>query len=118
MGLPSSLAMSSDASGDLQGLDVRGLPAFRSFDDVELHRLAFLQAFKAGCVDCRVMHEHILAILTAYKPESLSVVKPLHRALFHNTWSLFCTSLPFECKDATAAGADGVPLCLNRLRID
>jgi hypothetical protein len=45
--------------------------------DVELDRLAFLQAAKTACLDGRKMPENIVARLTADRAEAFGVVKPL-----------------------------------------
>src|SRR5436305_7448450 len=67
----------------LERSDVFCLEAFRPLGDVELDRLAFLQAAKPACLDGRKMHEDIVAGLAADKAKALSVVKPLHCSLFH-----------------------------------
>lgn len=67
----------------LQRLHVGSLPALRSLDYIELNCLAFLKAFEAICIDCRVVYEHILSILTADEAKPLGIVKPLYCSLFH-----------------------------------
>ena len=70
--------------------DVFRLEAFRPLGDVELDRLAFLQAAKAACLDGRKMHENIVAGLAADKAEAFGVVKPLHCSLFHCVTGFYC----------------------------
>jgi hypothetical protein len=64
--------------------DVLSLPALGAFHDVEAYRLAFLEAAESIALDCRVMNENILTALTADKTESLCIVEPLYRSLFHD----------------------------------
>ena len=72
----------------LQGLDVLGLPALRALDYVELDALAFLKRTEAVALDGGVMHEDVVAILTADKSEALGIVKPFHCSLFHFSYFL------------------------------
>src|ERR1700745_2432408 len=74
----------------LQRLHVFRLPALRTFGDVELHRLALLQALETARLDCREMHENVFAILTADKAVAFGVIEPLYCSLFH----VFCTLVP------------------------
>jgi len=74
----------------LERLDVLCLPALRTFHDVELNSLAFLQATKALRLDRRVMDEYVLAILAADKAKALSVVEPLNGSLLHVLRTSFC----------------------------
>jgi hypothetical protein len=74
----------------LQRLDVLGLPALGSFNNVELHRLAFFQAAKAVRLDRREMHEYIFAILAADESKALGVIEPLHCSLFHDVAVFLC----------------------------
>src|SRR5579863_6133645 len=67
----------------LERLNVRSLPTLGPLHHVELHGLTFLQTLETTRVDCRVMHEHVFAVLTRDKAEALRVVKPLHSTLFH-----------------------------------
>src|SRR6266699_2847140 len=66
------------------------LEAFGPLGDVELDRLAFMQAAKAACLDSRKMHEHVLARLAADKAETFGVVKPFHCSLFHFVTCFYC----------------------------
>src|SRR5437588_4147110 len=75
----------------LERSDVFCLEAFRPLGDVELDRLAFLQAAKSACLDGRKMHEDIVAGLAADKAKALGVIKPLHCSLFQLCY-LFCCS--------------------------
>src|ERR1700739_390216 len=82
----------------LQRLHVFRLPALRTFGDVELHRLALLQALETARLDCREMHENVFAILTADKAVAFGVIEPLYCSLFH----VFV--LLFLCCDSYAGG--------------
>jgi len=73
----------------LERLNVGCLPTLRPLNYSELHSLTLLKALEATRVDCRVMGEHIFAILTADEAKSLGIVKPLHYSLFHR---IFLTS--------------------------
>jgi hypothetical protein len=73
----------------LQNLYVFCLEAFRPLNDVELDCLAFLKAPETVRLNCRKVHEDILAILAADKSKSLGVVKPLHCSLFHCVYTFF-----------------------------
>ena len=68
----------------LQLLYVRGLLAFRSLRDIELHFLAFLQRLETITLDDAVMHEYILAILRRDEAIALGVIKPLHFPFCHS----------------------------------
>src|SRR5438128_2963065 len=74
-----------------RGLHVLCLPAFGSFDDVELDLLSFLQAAKPGCLNCREMYKDIFAILAADESIAFRVIEPLHCSCFHLRTS-FCSS--------------------------
>jgi hypothetical protein len=67
----------------LQNLYVLCLPAFGATLDIELHGLTFLEAAETVRLNCRMMDEYVLAILTADEAKTLGVVKPLHCSLFH-----------------------------------
>src|SRR5207248_8943526 len=71
--------------------DVFCLEAFGPLGNVELDRLAFLQAAKAACLDSRKMHKNVVARLAADEAEPFGVVKPFHCSLFH-----FVTCFYFE----------------------
>ena len=67
----------------LDRLYVLRLKAFRTFRDIELYRLALLQAAEAARLNRREMHEDVFAILTADETKAFSVVKSLHCSRFH-----------------------------------
>src|SRR6185503_7477166 len=59
--------------------DVRGRGAFLPLRDLELHRFAFLEGAESLGLDCRVMHEDVLAtVLGREETVPLRVVEPLH----------------------------------------
>ena len=66
----------------LEKLDVFCLEALGPLDHVKLHRLAFLKAAESIRPDCREMHKHIIAGLTADKAKTFGIVKPLYCSLF------------------------------------
>src|SRR5437899_12715455 len=80
----------SSQPSPLERLDVFCLKAFRPLGDVELDRLAFLQAAKTACLNGRKMHENIVAGLAADKAEAFGIVKPLHCSLFHCVSCFYC----------------------------
>ena len=71
----------------LESLNVLSLPALGSLDHVELNALTFLKRTEAVALDGRVMHENVVAILTADKSEALGIVKPFYCSLFHYSCS-------------------------------
>src|SRR5207248_4861131 len=81
------------ANAGLQNLNVLSLPALRTLLDVELDRLAFLQAAEALRLDGCVVDEYVLTVLAADKTETLGVVEPLHCSLFHFRVALFFVEL-------------------------
>jgi hypothetical protein len=75
----------------LEGLDVRGLQALRSFGDLEFNRLAVIQRLIAISHNRGEMHEHIFSTLALDETEALAGVKPLHCSLFFtHCFTLFC----------------------------
>jgi hypothetical protein len=62
--------------------DVSCLWALLSFDDLELHLIAFLKTLVTFRCYCTVVDENIGAILAPDKAESLSIVEPLYGS-FH-----------------------------------
>ena len=66
----------------LERLDIFSLQALRTLGDVELHRLALLQALETAGLNSREMHENVLAGLPANKAVTFGVVKPLYCSLF------------------------------------
>ena len=69
----------------LERLNILRLQALRALGDVELHRLALLQAFETTGLNGREMHENVFARLPANKAVTLGVVEPLYRSLFCHT---------------------------------
>jgi hypothetical protein len=67
----------------LQRLYVFSLQTLRSFHDVELHSLTFLEAAEAIGLDRAEVHEYVFAVLARDKPKTLGIVKPLYSSLFH-----------------------------------
>jgi hypothetical protein len=67
----------------LESLHVFGLPTLGPLSHVELHRLAFLQAFEPAGLDGRKMHKNVFASLTANEAVAFCVVEPLNCSLFH-----------------------------------
>jgi hypothetical protein len=60
------------------------LPALGALGDVELNALALLEGAETVRLNRGVMDEYVLAVVTAEKSKTLSVVKPLDCALFHD----------------------------------
>src|SRR5690606_13825348 len=88
---------------------VARLRAFRTFDNLELHRLSFVQCAKARALDGREMHEHVRAAATLDEAVALGVVEPLDLPAdpFHRT------DLP--CLAASASGWQHVTRAPNGL---
>src|SRR3954452_12824462 len=64
----------------------RGLAAVGDF--LVLHRLSLIESRKAGLLDRRNMHEHVLAAVAGLdKSETLGRVKPLHSTFSHHVVS-------------------------------
>src|SRR5438270_4123687 len=93
---PSRETLSNGVQSRLERLNVRRLPTLGSLHHVELHCLAFLQALEAGRVDRRVVHEHVLTVLTANETKPLGIVEPLHCSLFHVCYFLSAKNLPLD----------------------
>ncbi len=87
--MPADIA--SSHKFDLERLHVCRLQTFGAFGDVELNRLALLQALETARLDRREMHENVFASLTADEAVALGIVKPLYCSLFH----LICTLVSF-----------------------
>src|SRR5579872_369863 len=69
--------------GRLERLHVFSLPTLGTLRYVELHRLAFLQAFETARLDRREVYKNILAILAADETIAFGVVEPLYCSFFH-----------------------------------
>src|SRR5882672_10658630 len=66
-----------------KGLDLRdvaGLRAFRTVNDLELYRLAFLERTEPVALNGRVVHEDVTASVALDEPVTLGVVEPLDLA--------------------------------------
>ena len=74
----------------LNGADVLCLPALGSFFHIKLDLLTFLQTPESTSLNCREVHENVLAVLPANKAKPLGVVEPLYCSCFH------ILSVPFE----------------------
>ena len=61
---------------------VFSLQALGTLRNVELYRLALLQALEPACLDCREVHKNIFATLAADEAVALGVVEPLYCSLF------------------------------------
>src|SRR5712691_4189202 len=75
--------MSPQPSAMVKRLDlghVAGLRALRTVDDLELHRLAFLERTEAVALNGRVVHEDVTASVALDEPVPLGVVEPLDLA--------------------------------------
>ena len=81
--MPEILSDNGHSCCHLDRLDVLSLPALRALRHVELHRLPFLQAAEAPCLNSGEMHEDILSRLAADEAVAFGVVKPLYCSLFH-----------------------------------
>lgn len=57
-----------------------GLGAFLPLDDIELHVVAFFQAFISVELNCRVVDEDIRAVVSPDKSIAFCVIEPLHFA--------------------------------------
>lgn len=90
----------------LECLHVFGLPTLGALGDVELHRLAFLQALETARLDSGEMHENVFAILAADKAVAFGVIEPLYCSLFHKcVCTLFlCDSYAGGIREETCAG--------------
>src|SRR3954468_874403 len=60
--------------------DVAGLRAFRTVNDLELDRLAFLERAETVALNGRVVHEDVTASVALDEPVALGVVEPLDLA--------------------------------------
>jgi hypothetical protein len=58
--------------------DICGLRSFLALHNLELHRVAFLQALVAFAGDGAVVNEHIGSIVPSNEPISFGIIEPLH----------------------------------------
>ena len=79
---------------ELEGLDVRGLEAFRSLRDFEFNSLAIVQRLIAISQNRGEMDENVLAALALDEAEALAGIEPLHCSLFftHCIYSFLSTA--------------------------
>jgi hypothetical protein len=68
----------------LDDVNILRLPAFRSFYNIKLDRLAFLQCAESVALDGCVMNEYVVAVGTANKPKALGIIEPFHCSLLHD----------------------------------
>src|SRR5436190_11748211 len=81
--------------------DVAGLRALGAVDDLEFHRLAFLERTEAVALNSRVVHEDIAAPVTLDESVPLGVVEPLDLACnTHRSLPTCCDAL--ACCEARA----------------
>lgn len=59
-------------------LDVTGLGALLSLDDLKLYLVAFLQALVTFVLNGAVMDENIRSVIATNKSEAFGIVEPLH----------------------------------------
>ena len=88
----------------LQDRYVLRLEPLGAAHDVELDRLAFLEAAEAIRLNSREVNEDVFAILPADETKTLCVVKPLDSTLFHY-FSTFLLIFLLRRSDATESGA-------------
>jgi hypothetical protein len=62
---------------------VRGLKPFRTFGYFKRHPIAFCKGFKSVSANSGEMAKYIFAIFLLQKTETLTVVKPFYRAIYH-----------------------------------
>ena len=91
--------------GSLECSHVFRLPALWSLGDIELHRLALLEALKTSRLDSGEVHENVFATLTADKTVAFGIVEPLYCSLFHLFVLLFlCSSYAGGIRRKICAG--------------
>ena len=68
-------------------LNVVGLLALRSLNDLELDSLVLVERPETGCLNRRVMHEDVLVLTTVDRDEAVALlgIEPLDGALCHET---------------------------------
>src|SRR6185503_13517877 len=73
--------------------DVRGAGTLRAVDDLEADTVALVERPEPLGADLGVMHEDVRATLTGEEPETLRLVKPLHRTFDHERAGLLSLCL-------------------------
>ena len=76
-------ACSQEVNNDLELYDIGCFGAFGRVHDFELHLLAFGKRLEAAVLDVAEMHEHVSARFAGDEAETLGVIEPLDRTLFH-----------------------------------
>ncbi len=61
---------------------------FRTLLDVKGDAVAFAQALKTACVDCRMMDENIRSIFLHDKSKPFLIAKPLYSSILHSDFLL------------------------------
>jgi len=74
--------LEASACGPSDAHVVRGLEAFGAFGEIELYRLAFVQAAISVLLDGGEVHKHVLAGGPLNEPVALGSVKPLDCTFF------------------------------------
>ena len=69
------------AAAGLQLDDVGSLRTARTFHDIELHILAFIEGLETFALDSGEMYEYVIAILTCDKTKTLVSVEPFYFAV-------------------------------------
>src|SRR3954463_8105097 len=95
-------------------VDVAGLRALRTVNDLELDRLAFLERTEAVALDRRVVDEHVTASVAFDESVTLGVVEPLD--LTCDTHRSSSCLLGRHVSPAGGPSSSFVAASLNRLR--
>src|SRR5215831_11386653 len=72
-------------------LDVRGLLALGTIDNLELHLFPLSKGLEACALDRREVDKNIFATITGDKPIAFAIIKPLNRTSWHELSPYLCT---------------------------
>ena len=63
--------------------DICRTGAFLSLLDVKRNLVTVIEGFESGCIDCRVVDEHISAVFMLDESKSFLVAKPFNSSISH-----------------------------------
>jgi hypothetical protein len=58
--------------------------SFLTLLNIKGNTIAFLEAFKAGCIDGGMMNKHIFAVFLLNKAKTFGIIKPFDNSISHS----------------------------------